>query len=78
MNEVLKTEYRLLECFISHMPKTYRKRNINWVIVQAFLQYYTNKAGSTSSIEKCRMLDIDPYGNEIKPYSEYIENNKEE
>ncbi len=69
--EVLKTEYRLLEKYINMMPKTYRQRNRNWPIVQEFLQYHTAFAGSTSSIEKCIELGIDPDGYEIKTYSEY-------
>lgn len=58
----LHMEFRLLKSFISHMPKTYRKQNCNWVIVQSFLQYYTSEQGKHSSIEKCISLGIDPYG----------------
>ena len=61
-DEILKTEFRLLKSFISHMPKTYRDRHCNWVIVQNFLQYWTSKQGRHSSIEKCRALGIDPDG----------------
>jgi hypothetical protein len=59
---IFDLEYRLLGNFIEHMPKTYRLRNVNWVIVKDFLQSGTSKAGSTSSIAKCRELGIDPYG----------------
>lgn len=55
-------EFRLLRNFISHMPKTYRKRNCNWIIVQEFLQRGTSKAGSNSSRAKCTELGIDPWG----------------
>lgn len=62
METTLDLEYRLLRNFISHMPKVYRKRNCNWVIVQEFLQRGTSKAGSNSSIEKCASLGLDPFG----------------
>lgn len=62
LQEQRELEYRLLRNFISHMPKTYRKRNCNWVIVQEFLQRGTLKAGSNSSREKCTELGIDPWG----------------
>lgn len=55
-------EYRLLEAYVNKLPKTYRKSNCNWVIAQEFLQYKTSKQGSTSSIEKCIDLGIDPDG----------------
>jgi hypothetical protein len=62
METTLEMEFRLLRNFIANMPKTYRKRNSNWVIVKEFLQWGTSKGGSTSSVEKCRLLGIDPYG----------------
>lgn len=63
MNELtIDMEYRLLRNFISYMPKTYRNRNRNWVIVQDFLQFGTHKGGATSSVAKCRLLGIDPDG----------------
>ena len=62
METTLEMELRLLRNFISHMPKTYRKRNQNWVIVKKFLQSGTSKGGSTSSVEKCMLLGINPYG----------------
>ena len=70
-NENLKTQYRLLEKYIYSKPKVYRKRNCNWVIVQEFLQYNTSKQGSTSSIEKCIILGINPDSYEIKSYYDY-------
>lgn len=62
MEEIRELEYRLLKNFIAHMPKVYRKRNCNWVIVQKFLQRGTSKAGSNSSRAKCTELGIDPWG----------------
>lgn len=63
MNEsTLDMEYRLLKTFIRNMPMTYRKRYCNWVIVQDFLQFGTREGGRISSIKKCYMLGIDPYG----------------
>lgn len=63
MNEsTLDMEYRLLRNFIFYMTKAYRNRNRNWVIVQDFLQLGTRKGGAGSSVEKCRMLGINPDG----------------
>ena len=62
METIIEMQFRLLRNFISNMPKVYRKRHQNWVIVKEFLQLGTSKGGSTSSIEKCRLLNIDPYG----------------
>ena len=58
----LDMEYRLLKNFISYMPKTYRKRNSNWIIVKEFLQSGTSEGGATSSRRKCLRLGIDPDG----------------
>jgi len=66
METTLEMELRLLKNFISYMPKSYRKRTQNWVVVKNFLQWGTSKGGSTSSIEKCRMLGIDPYGHSVE------------
>ena len=63
---ILEMQYRLLRNFIDHMPKTYRKKTMNWVIVRDFLQWGTSKGGSTSSIAKCRELGIDPDGYTIE------------
>lgn len=63
MNEsTIDMEYRLLRNFIFYMTQTYRERNRNWVIVQDFLQLGTHKGGAGSSIDKCRILGIDPDG----------------
>lgn len=62
METIEELEYRLLRNFIEHMPKVYRKRNANCVIVQEFLQAGTSKAGRTSSIEKCASMGLDPWG----------------
>lgn len=66
METILEMQLRLLENFINKMPKTYRKRNCNWVIVKDLLQQGTSKGGRTSSIEKCLCLGIDPYSYELK------------
>lgn len=66
MEEIRELEYRLLKNFIDHMPKVYRTRHCNWVIVQRFLQQGTSKAGSNSSREKCTKLGIDPWGYTLK------------
>lgn len=65
METTQELEYRLLRNFIRHMPKTYRKRNCNWVIVQEFLQRGTTRAGRNSSIEKCVEIGIDPWGHTL-------------
>lgn len=38
------------------------KNVLNWVKVQQILLCGTSHAGSTSSIAKCRELNVDPYG----------------
>lgn len=58
-------ELRILKNYISNMPKVYRKRNCNWVIVQELIMIGTSKAGMTSSIEECYRLGIDPYGHSL-------------
>ena len=54
-------ELRILKNYIDNMPKVYRKRNANWVIVQELLMAGTLHAGRTSSIKKCIELGIDAY-----------------
>lgn len=58
-------ELRILNNFIKNMPKVYRKRNVNWIVVQDILLNGTYTAGSTSCIAKCRELGIDPWGYEL-------------
>lgn len=38
------------------------KKTLNWVFVQKFLLSHTSKGGSTSSINHCIFLGIDPNG----------------
>lgn len=61
----VERELIILKNYISNMPKTYRKLNHNWVIVQDLIMNRTSKAGMTSSIEECYRLGIDPYGHEL-------------
>lgn len=58
-------ELRLLKNYIDNMPKAYRKRNVNWVIVRDLLMAGTLHAGRTSSINKCFELGIDAYDYEL-------------
>lgn len=53
-------ELRILNNFINMMPKTYRKRNINRVVVRDLLMSGTSKMGSTSCTKKCIELGIKP------------------
>lgn len=62
---IVERELKILRNYISNMPKVYRKRNSNWVIVQDLIMNGTNKAGMTSSIAECWRLGIDPYGYEL-------------
>lgn len=55
-------EINIIKNFLYRMPKTYRKRTMNWVVVKHILLNRTSTAGRTSCIEKCRELRIDPYG----------------
>ena len=58
-------ELRILRNYLSMMPKTYRKRTVNFVIVRDLIMQGTGTAGSTSCGKKCVELGIDPYGYEI-------------
>ena len=58
-------ELRILKNFINCMTKTYRSRTANWCVVRDILMGGTPKMGSTSCIEKCTILGIDPFGYEI-------------
>lgn len=60
-------ELRIIENFLDCMSKAYRKRTNNWRVVRDILMYRTSTAGSTSCIAKCRELDIDPWGYDLKP-----------
>ena len=55
-------ELKIIENFIYNMPKTYRQRNANHVVVRDILLRQTSTAGMTSCCRKCRELGIDPYG----------------
>lgn len=57
-----ENELRIVKNFLALMPKSYRQRHQNWFVVQSILIRGTDMAGSTSSIEKCRELGIDPDG----------------
>lgn len=62
----VELEIRLLKNYLSNMPKVYRFRNQNWVVVRDLLMTGTSHAGQTSCIMKCRELGIDPYGYDLK------------
>lgn len=49
--------FKLIKNHIDLMPKVYRKRHVNWVIVK-HLTYH----GSGYSESICRALGVDPYG----------------
>lgn len=59
-------ELRILNNFIENMPKVYRQRNVNWIVVQDILLNGTYTAGSTSCIAKCYELGIVPWGYDFK------------
>jgi len=58
-------ELRILKNYIDNMPKVYRKRHVNFVIVQDILLWGTSTAGKTSCVNKCIELGIDPYGYDL-------------
>jgi len=66
----ISEELRILKNYIRKMPKTYRKYNFNWVIVQDLIMQGTSTAGRTSCIEECNRLGIDPFGYDLKQYKE--------
>lgn len=55
-------ELRILDNFIRNMTKTYRNRHQNWVVVRDILMAGTPTAGSTSCIQKCIDIGINPDG----------------
>jgi len=57
-----ETELRILRNFIRNMPKVYRQRNMNWVIVMDLLMQGTSTSGGSSCMSKCRELGMNPYG----------------
>ncbi|MEG1365685.1 MAG: hypothetical protein RSC96_00555 [Oscillospiraceae bacterium] len=57
--EIKQIELRVLESFIRNMPKAYRKRTHNWVVVNDIL---LPALGQTSCIDKCKELGIKPFG----------------
>lgn len=59
------SEIQIVKNYIYHKPKVYRQKNMNWVVVRDILMSGTRNMGSTSCIEKCRELEIDPYAYEI-------------
>jgi hypothetical protein len=69
-------ELRIIKNFLDMMPKTYRKRNHNWVVISHILLYRTSTSGCTSSCDKCRQLGIDPYGYSLESEGEKYADNK--
>ena len=63
----MTNEYELIiiKNFIKQKPIVYRRRNQNYQIIGDILMNGTSHSGMTSCIEKCRELEIDPYGYKI-------------
>lgn len=57
---------RFIKNYLKMMPKVYRKRNMNLVVVRDLLMNGTSTAGMTSCIEMCREIGVDPYVYELK------------
>lgn len=55
--EEKETVFNLIKNHISLMPKVYRKRYVNWVIVKHLTH---NGSGYSESI--CQALGVEPYG----------------
>lgn len=53
-------ELQIVKNFLNNMPKAYRKRNPNWVVVRDILLQHTSTAGSMSCRDKCFELGIKP------------------
>jgi hypothetical protein len=58
-------ELRILNNFINCMPKVYRQRSTNTVVVRDILMNGTSTAGKGSCIKKCIELGIDPDGRQL-------------
>ena len=56
-DEEKETIFELIKNHIYLMPKVYRKRYVNWVMVRDLIH---NGMGYSESI--CRSLGVDPYG----------------
>lgn len=59
-------ELKIVDNFLHAMPKTYRQRNANHVVIRDILLRQTSTAGMTSCVMKCHELGIDPYGYDLK------------
>jgi hypothetical protein len=59
-------EMNIIKNFLRMMPKVYRERHTNWVVVRDILLSGTSTAGRTSCIEKCLQLGIDPCGHTLE------------
>ncbi len=63
-------DIRIVRNFLNHMTNAYRKRMVNWAVVQDILMEGTSTAGSTSCIAKCREIGIDPWGYTLEQVKE--------
>ena len=59
-------ELRILRNYLMMMPKAYRKRTVNWLVVRDILMRGTRTEGMTSCISKCIELGIDHSGYDLK------------
>lgn len=64
------SELQILRNACSLMSKKWNRRTVNWAKVKFILLWGTNHSGSSSSIDKCRELGIDPWGYSL-PASDY-------
>lgn len=66
-------DLQILRNVIGLLPKTYRNRNTNAVIVSDILLVGTDHSGSTSSHNKCIELGINPGGYLLPTFKEIRE-----
>lgn len=57
-----ETERRILTNFLYAMPNSYARTSFNFAVVQDLITRGTNHGGSTSAIEECKRIGIDPFG----------------
>lgn len=57
---------RIIRNYLARMPKTYRARNTNAMVVRDIILHGTRTAGQTSCMEYCQDIGIDPCGYTLK------------
>ena len=65
LNIMKNIEREIMRLSKNAMLRSWWEMSPNWVRVQAFLNWNTRKAGSTSSGEQCVFIGLDPDSHEL-------------